>query len=112
MSEELKITKSKEPVSPSSGDEAGTPTAMGKMTSQFLQGDFAAVVGGAKAGSSKHAGAPDGGQGGGNVPTGSVLGGHIDAGSDASKARGNSPQRSAGRKTQAGDIDKLKTAGS
>jgi hypothetical protein len=55
-----------------------TLTAMGDMTGQFLQGDFASVKGGPTAGS-QHAGAPDSGSGGGSVPAaaGTPLQGHI-----------------------------------
>jgi hypothetical protein len=112
MSEELKITKSKEPVSPSSGDEAGKPPSAMPDNSQFLLADFAAVVGGAKAGKSQHAGAPDGGAGGGNMPGSEILLGHQDVGADAAKSRGNSPVRSKGRSTKPGDARDLSTAGS
>jgi hypothetical protein len=77
------------------GDQVGPqPASVMPDNSQFLQANFAAVVGGATGGSSKHAGAPDGGAGGGSIPGGQPLLGHKDVGADAAMARGNAPQRS------------------
>jgi hypothetical protein len=81
-------------------DAQGAPTltAMGDMTGQFLQADFSQVVGGAKAGGSRHAGAPDGGSGGGDMPGSVPLLGHVFS---EKHPKGRNPQRSAGRKTPA-----------
>ena len=77
-------------------DLQGPPTlTMGDMTGQFLQGDFASVKGG-PTGGSQHAGAPDGGSGGGRMPGSVPLQGHkfMD-----NPAQGKSPQRGPGKKT-------------
>jgi hypothetical protein len=67
-------------------DAQGPPTltAMGDMYGHFEQANFAAVKGGAKAGGSQHAGAPDGGSGGGIMP-GSVSGSCSAAGSPGTR---------------------------
>jgi hypothetical protein len=76
-----------------------TLTAMGDMTGQFLQGDFASVKGG-PTGGSQHAGAPDSDSGGGSVPAAArtPLRGHIQQ--PALQARGRSAKRGSGQKTR------------
>jgi hypothetical protein len=71
----------------------------------FQEVNISTVVGGPKAGKSLHRGAPDGGRAGGSMPETNALGGHQDISAAAATARGNSPKRSAGKKTPANPTD-------
>jgi hypothetical protein len=97
-------------------DVAPTPKPAGQASiaggEQFEMVDPSSVAGGKKAGMSQHAGAPDGFGPGPSFTAQKESRGIHEMGHAFSAAAGNSPKRSAGRKTQASDIDKLKTAGS
>jgi hypothetical protein len=88
-------------------DVGPKPPSMMPDNSQFEQADFRAV-GSTPKGDSL---AQRGSRGGPEMPGSTPLAGHKDVGADAAKARGNNPARSAGRRTQPADVDKLKTAG-
>jgi hypothetical protein len=93
------------------GDDVGPqPTKIGDPYAKFEQASPAGVRG--RAHGSQHAGAPAHGDGSGPSFAAQKEPRGISPQEAAFVAtKGNSPKRGPGRKTQAADIDKLKTAG-
>jgi hypothetical protein len=90
--------------------KVGPASVMGE--EKFEGKPYDQVVANKREGSSQHSGAPDGSGPGPSFAAQAASRGIIDKGSMFSSVSGHGkPKRSAGRKTQASDIDKLKTAG-